>query len=154
MTRSPTAVGDTEIPQVLSAFVSLNLNPIPATANVTRVVLNLSAVLGQGNAFEEFGAMTVDHVNVVSGILASDYTGGTLTASIATIQPFTTPTRDVAIDVTSAVNADRAAGRPISSFRFRFDAAPGPDGETDVVLIQTSPEDAAERPSATVTITQ
>lgn len=135
------------------AFVSVNLNALPADANVTRVVLSLLAFNADGDPFAKFGTITVDHVNVVSGITASDYAGGTISAGVATVTAFAMgTTRDVSIDVTDEVNADRAAGRPISSFRFRFDAAPSIDAVNDLVLIAASPNNQAQRPSATVTI--
>lgn len=134
-------------------FVSINLNSIPAGALVSRVVLNLRAtIVPTTNPFADFGAITVDHVNVVDGIVASDYVGRTLTANVGTIAAFPeTAAQDVAIDVTSAVNADLAAGRPISSFRFRFDAAPSADEEADGVVIEASVDDPERRPFAVVT---
>ncbi|QOJ15383.1 MAG: hypothetical protein HRU75_12390 [Planctomycetia bacterium] len=146
-------VGDNNGDQAFCGFVSLNLNSVPSTANVTRVVLNLRARIAFNDPFPAFGPMTVDHVNVVSGITAPDYVGATLSASIATVPAFpTTAPQDVAIDVTDEVNVDRAAGRPISSFRFRFDAAPSRDLIRNIVDIEASTDDPAGRPSATVTI--
>lgn len=160
MTVQPLFVGDSgDTNRAICAFVSINLNSLPADANVSRVVLNLDAVVLGGDAlnpFADFGAMTVDHVNVVSGISASDYVGGTIQAAIGTIQPLPADglLQDVAIDVTSQVNADRAAGRPISSFRFRFDAAPSADGQMDLVQILSSTENPDNRPSADATFTR
>lgn len=148
-------VGDNESNQPSCAFVSINLNSLPATANVTRVVLNLKATIdnGNGNPFGDFGAISVDHVNVVSGIGTSDYTGGTIEANVGTVPAFPlTARQDIAIDVTSQVNVDRAAGRPISSFRFRFDAAPSVDGAIELVTFEASDLDLNRRPSAVVTI--
>lgn len=153
MTQASTIVGDDSSNRPFCAFVSLNLNNIDDDENVTRVVLNLTAIVANGDPFGDFGTITVDHVNVVSGISASDYTGGTIQAAIATIQSFPTGTQQpVTIDVTSQVNADRTAGRPISSFRLRFDAAPSADGLPDNVLISTSADDANQRPSGTITV--
>lgn len=153
MTQASTILGDDSSNRPFCAFVSLSLNNVDDEENVTRVVLNLTAIVANGNPFGDFGAITVDHVNVVSGILASDYAGGTIQAAIATIQSFPTGTQQaVTIDVTSQVNADRTAGRPISSFRLRFDAAPSADGLPDNVLISTSADDANQRPSGTITV--
>ncbi|MGE3182822.1 MAG: hypothetical protein AB7N71_14420 [Phycisphaerae bacterium] len=155
MTQASTILGDDSSNRPFCAFVSLNLNAINAEENVTRVVLNLTAIVANGDPFGDFGAITVDHVNVVSGINASDYSGGTIQASIATIAPFPVGTQQaVMIDVTSQVNADRTAGRPISSFRLRFDAAPSADGLPDNILIATSADDPNQRPSALVTTRQ
>lgn len=145
-------IGDNVVSQSFCAFVSINLNSLPATANVTRVVLNLKATIFAGDPFGDFGSISVDHVNVLNGVNTSDYIGGTIEANIAAIPSFPTTTRqNVAIDVTGEVNVDRAAGRPISSFRFRFDAAPSNDALGDQVAIEASPDDPNQRPSAVVT---
>ena len=148
-------IGDDTTNTATCAFVSINLSSIAANAEVTRVVLNAKATIDDNDPFGEFGAITVDHVNVVGGIVASNYAGGTVTAGIATIPSFPATTRqNVAIDVTNAVKADLAAGRPISSFRFRFDAAPSVDAQSDQVVFESSIADPNQRPSASVTIRQ
>lgn len=149
-------IGDNNGDQAFCGFVSLKLDSLPSTANVTNVVLNLKVRIAFNDPFPAFGPMTVDHVNVVSGITAIDYVGSTISSSIATISAFpkTAQLQNVAIDVTSQVNADRAAQRPISSFRFRFDAAPSRDLMRNIVEIEASQDDPAARPSATVTTRQ
>jgi len=157
ITQFPIVIGDNRENEAVCGFVSINLNSLPASAIVTKVVLNFKGIILPGiagTAFADFGPINVDHVNVVSGINGSDYLAEAISASIGTVQPFaSTEGEDRSIDVTSAVIADRAAGRPISSFRFRFDAASDADGSGDLVSIQSSVDDLAQRPFALVIFT-
>lgn len=159
-TQLPILLGDNAQNQAVCGFVSVNLNSLPANATVTKAVLKLKGFIPAGvvgNAFADFGLINVDHVNVVSGIRGSDYAAEAISASIATVQPFTNTEgqeQEISIDITTQVLADRAAGRPISSFRFRFDAAPNADGANDIVAIQSSMDDLAKRPFALVAFTQ
>ena len=156
----PILIGDNAQNQAVCGFISVNLNSLPANATVTKAVLKLKGFIpagAVGNAFADFGPINVDHVNVVSGISGSDYATEALSSSIATVQPFTNTEgqeQEISIDITDQVIADRAAGRPISSFRFRFDAAPNADGANDLVAIQASMDDLAQRPFALVAFTQ
>ena len=157
LTQPFVIVGDDFTNKPLCGFISVSLNPLPATASVTRVVLQFDAAVLGGNPFGDFVRLHVHHVNVVSGINADDYNGTRLRSFVATIPALTGP-RDgngrqrVTIDVTTEVNADRAAGRPISSFQLIFDEAPTTDGQTDALEVIASPDDPALRPSAVVTI--
>ncbi|MGE3180405.1 MAG: hypothetical protein AB7N71_02145 [Phycisphaerae bacterium] len=145
--------GDSDENRESRAFISLSLNTLPATANVTRVVLRFNAQNVFGNPFSDFPACVVDHVNVVSGINAATFSEATITSQVALIEPIPPlSARDVEIDVTASVNADRAAGRPISSFRVFFAQAPTVDGQSDGIVIRASPDNSAARPSALVTI--
>jgi hypothetical protein len=132
-------------------FVSVTLGAIPPTAKVIKVLLNL-----QGTAFvdpfDDFGTLSVDHVNVVSGIDAADFSGSVITASIAAVPPL--PKGEaipqvVELDVTDAVKADLVAGRLIASFRFQFNAAPNADGQFDQAIFRAFPDDPAQQPFAT-----
>ena len=146
--------GNTNQPQ--RGFISLSLNPIPAGATITQVVLRLEASATEGNPFTDFGAMQVDHVNAVSSITIVNYVGGTLTENIASIPslPSGLLREVVEIDITTQVQEDLAAGRPISSFRFQFPflAAPSADGTFDQVFISANQNDITLRPTATVTL--
>ncbi|MGE3182821.1 MAG: hypothetical protein AB7N71_14415, partial [Phycisphaerae bacterium] len=141
----------------LCGFISISLNSLPETASVTRVVLQFDVSVLGGNPFGDFVRLRVNHVDVVSGINADDYNGTPLRSGVATITELTGP-RDgngrqrVMVDVTTEVNADRAAGRPISSFQLIFADAPTTDGQTDALSVIASPDDPALRPSALVTI--
>lgn len=151
------AAGDDFANTELCGFISINLNTLPATANVTRVELQFDAKVLGGNPFGDFVRLHVHHVDIVSGISADDFNGTRLRSFVATITELTGP-RDnnarqrVTIDVTTEVNADRTAGRPISSFQLIFDDAPTTDGQTDALAIVASPDDPALRPFALVTI--
>ncbi|MDX2197985.1 MAG: hypothetical protein SF069_03320 [Phycisphaerae bacterium] len=122
-------VGDDFINKAQCGFISINLNSLPATANVSRVELRFDADVLGGNPFGDFVRLSVHHVNVVSGIDAGDFNGTRLRSGVATITALSGP-RDgngrqrVTIDVTTEVNADRTAGRPISSFQLIFGEAP------------------------------
>lgn len=145
-------VGDGQNNLALRAFISINLNSLPANSTVTNALLQFEAAAPAGNPFGDFVTLTVDHVNVVSGIGVDDFVGGTVEGRIATIGPVPTfDRRAVSIDVTRQVNADRAAGRPISSFRILFGQAPTADGQADAVFIDASDNDGGPRPSAQVT---
>lgn len=144
--------GDTNLGQ--RGIVSVVLNQVPPGANVTRAVLNIRRFISEGNPYDDFGSMTVDHVNVVSSINAGSFLGSTLTPTIATINPpagqFADPAME--IDVTAQVKADLAAGRPISSFRFQFNNGPSLDGAFDQVFFLADQNDETRRPDATITI--
>lgn len=144
--------GDTNLAQ--RAIVSVVLNQVPAGANVTKVVLKIRRFISEGNPFDDFGAMTVDHINVVSSINAAAFLGNTLTPSIATINPPAGVNADamLELDVTAQVKADIAAGRPISSFRFQFNNGPSLDGSFDQVFFHANQNDDTLRPTATITI--
>jgi len=134
------------------AFVSVSLGAIPPGANVTKVVLRLVKEAPFGNPYDDFGTLSVDHVNVVSGIGATSFLGTTITASIATV-PQDPTTQIVELDVTSHVKADIAAGRPIASFRFQFSSAPSADNAADRVFFSADPGNTDLQPFATATIT-
>jgi len=139
------------------AIISVVLNQVPAGATVTRALLRLSGAAAEGNPFGKFGDMTVDHINVVSSITADAFEGKTLTASIATIT--TLPgnilsAEMVELDVTAQVQADLAAGRPISSFRFQFANAPADDLTVNEVFFNASSSDETLRPRAEIFYTQ
>ncbi len=144
--------GDTNLGQ--RAIVSVVLNQVPAGANVSKAVLRVRRFISEGNPYNDFGAMTVDHVNVVSSINAGSFFGSTLTSTISTINPqagmFTDPIME--IDVTAQVKADLAAGRPISSFRFQFNNGPSLDNAFDQVFMYADQNDETLRPTATITI--
>ena len=150
-------VGDDFTNKAQCGFISINLNSLPAPASVSRVELRFDARDLGGNPFGDFVRLHVHHVDVVSGINADDYNGTRLRSFVATIPALTGP-RDgngrqrVTIDVTTEFNADRTAGRPISSFQLIFSDAPTTDGQTDALADIASPDDAALRPSALVTI--
>jgi hypothetical protein len=144
--------GNTNLAQ--RGIVSVVLSPIPAGANVTKVVLRLQGSAAEGNPFADFGSMQVDHVNVVSSITTLNFAGNTLTANIASIAslPGGLVKQAVELDVTAQVQADIAAGRPISSFRFQFNTAPSLDGAFDQVFFDANQNDIALRPTAQVTV--
>ena len=144
--------GDTNLGQ--RAIMSVVLNQVPAGANVTKAVLKVRRFISEGNPFGKFGAMTVDHINAVSSISAGNFLGGTLTQSIATINPpaGVNSNANLELDVTAQVKADLAAGRPISSFRFQFNNGPSLDGTFDQVFFFAEQNDETMRPTVTVTI--
>jgi hypothetical protein len=131
-------------------IVSVTLGAIPPGANVTQVILRLTREAPFGNPFDDFGTLSVDHVNVVSGIVAASFLGNVITASIATVDPGLA-NQIVELDVTSHVKADIAAGRPIASFRFQFNAAPSADNAADRVFFSADPDSPALQPHATAT---
>ncbi|HKQ50061.1 MAG TPA: hypothetical protein VJZ71_18440 [Phycisphaerae bacterium] len=145
--------GNTNLAQ--RGIVSVVLNQIPAGANVESVILQIMGSAPEGNPFDDFGFMTVDHIDVVANIGATAFLGKTLTANIATIDtlPGGLMQQTVALDVTAQVQADLAAGRPISSFRFQFTNAPSLDGVFDQVFFAANQNDASARPIAIATFT-
>ncbi len=150
-------VGDDFINKEQCGFISINLSSLPATTSVSRVELRFDASDLGGNPFGDFVRLSVNHVDVVSGINANDFNGTPLRSGVATITALTGP-RDgngrqrVTVDVTTEVSADRTAGRPISSFQLIFREAPTVDGQTDALAVIASAGDANLRPSALVTI--
>jgi len=149
-TNKTVSLGDTGGDIAERSIVSVTLGAIPPGANVTKVVLTLVKAAPFGNPYDDFGSISVDHVDVVSGIAAAQFTGNTLTAAIATIAQDTTfPTFE--LDVTDYVNADIAAGRPIASFRLQFSAAPSNDSSSDRVFFSADPDYPALQPFATAT---
>jgi hypothetical protein len=156
MTRTDNVrIGDTQDNLQVRGFISISLNALPANANVTKALLRFKAIASAGNPFGDFVTLRIDHVDVVSGIDATDFIATPLESSIATIDSLPTDEkRDVSIDVTSQLNADRTAGRPISSYRFDFRQAPTVDGQADAVFIDASDDDGGSRPSALVTLGQ
>ena len=161
MTNNYAIAGSEVIPGVGDkaerAIVSVVLNQVPAGANVTRVLLRLKGAAAEGDPFGKFGNMSVDHIDVVSSISADAFAGKTLTAGIGTIT--TLPgnilsAQTVELDVTAQVQADLAAGRPISSFRFLFANAPANDLTVNEVFFHANSGDEALRPQAQIYYTQ
>jgi hypothetical protein len=140
--------------QVRRGFVTVTLAAIPPGANVTRVVLHLVHESTSGNPFDDFGTLTVDHVNVVAGVTAAEFLANPITPAIAAVPPppSARETTTFQLDVTDAVKADLAAGRPISSFRLQFNLAPTLDDEVDSVLFIADPNDLNQQPYATATL--
>jgi hypothetical protein len=157
MTANKTvSLGDTGFNVAERGFVSVTLAAIPSGANVIKVVLRLAQEAPFGNPFDDFGTLSVDHVDVVAGITAADFLANPITSSIATIPPLPTDgsTPIAELDVTNHVKADIAAGRPISSFRLVFLNAPSVDFETDRAFFTADPDFPALQPFATVTYQQ
>lgn len=155
------AIGDMETDGVVSnlairGFVSISLAALPPNANVTKVVLRLQGNAPLGNPFADFGNLVVDHVNVVSGINKDSFFGGLIAPSIATAPTLTADknAQSFELDVTTHVKGDIAAGRPISSFRLQFAAAPSADLQADQVWLIAPTADGFEdaRPNAIATI--
>lgn len=137
----------------LRGFVSVTLSAIPDGVDVTEVVLQIAGSASAGNAFGDFGQLYIDHVNIVSGINLDSFSSGGLSSGFATIAslPMTGPAEIVEIDVTEQVKADITAGRPISSFRFRFNGAPSADLQHDVAAFDAFPDVLDQQPFATAT---
>lgn len=147
------SLGDTGSNVAERGIVSVTLGAIPAGADVTQVVLTLVREAPFGNPYDDFGTLSVDHVNVVSSIGAANFLGNTLAASIASV-PSGPVTQIVELDVTDYVKADIAAGRPISSFRLLFAGAPSADSAADRVFFSADPDNPDLRPFATATFTE
>jgi hypothetical protein len=130
-------VGDGTTDMAVKGFVSVDLNSVPAGANVTSAVLRISALSEFGNPFGDFVTLTVDHVNVVAAIDATAFDGQLIDNDIVPFPALpadgTQETRE--LDITAELKVDLAAGRPISSFRFEFNQAPTRDGQSDVVCL-------------------
>ena len=144
------SLGDTGGDIAERSIVSVTLGAIPPGANVTRVLLTLVKAAPFGNPYDDFGSISVDHVDVVSGIAAAQFNGNTLTAAIATLADDIT-SQTFELDVTSFVQADIAAGRPIASFRLQFNSAPSNDASADRVFLSADPDYPALQPFATAT---
>ncbi|MBK8268673.1 MAG: hypothetical protein IPK83_10390 [Planctomycetes bacterium] len=154
-TTDEVRIGDSVGNMEARGFISISLNALPANANVTKALLRFRAIAAAGNPFDDIVLLKLDHVDVVSGIDATDFIATPIENSIATIDSLpTNAKRDVSIDITSQLNADRAAGRPISSFRLDFRQAPTVDGQADAVFIDASDDDGGPRPSVVVTLTE
>lgn len=151
-TSDEVRVGDSSLNLEARGFISISLNSLPATANVSRALLQFKGIAAAGNPFGDFVTLRVDHVNVVSGINAGDFVAAPIEAIFAEINSLPANSKqDVSIDVTRQVNADRAAGRPISSFRLRFRQAPTVDGQADAAFIDASDDDGGQRPTILAT---
>ncbi len=135
-------------------FVSVVLNQIPAGANISSVILTLRASAPEGDPQGEFGAMTIDHVNVVSSINVTSFNSAPLSANVSSITglPVGLAKAVIQLDITDLVKADVAAGRPITSLRFQYANAPSNDGNFDQTFIDANQNDIALRPTADVTI--
>lgn len=146
--------GDTNLAQ--RAFVSVVLNQIPPGANISKAMLRIRRFISEGNPYADFGAMTVDHVNIVSSINAGVFFGNTLKPTVFTINPqagqFSNAVMEM--DITEFVKADLAAGRPITSFRFQFNNGPSLDGSFDQVFFHANQNDDTLQPSAVITVAQ
>ena len=149
-------IGDGADNKAVRGFVSVNLNSIPAGANVTSAVLRFSASSDSGNPFGDFVTLTVDHVNVVTSFNATAFDGNVLTRNVVPFPALpadgTVQTRE--LDITAELKADLTAGRPISSFRFEFKGAPTQDGQADFITILAIASDDTKQPSAVVTLAQ
>jgi hypothetical protein len=149
-------VGDTVNNLEIRAFLSLVLAPIPTGVNISKVTLHLEGASSLGNPFGDFGPLRVDHVDVGAGIDPADFDGGGLTTTIASIPTLPMDmSMVVELDITPYVQADLAAQRPTSTFRFRFNSAPTVENQADYAVIVVKADDPARQPFfATVTYQQ
>jgi hypothetical protein len=137
--------GDGGSNDVIRGCVAINLAGVPAGATVESAILRLSVSSLIGNPFPGLGTLNLDHVDLGPSLDAADFSGGTLTATIATIPPVAQNSFPT-IDVTAAVQADLAAGRASSCFRLWFSAAPSPNGQADLVSFNCRLADADRQP--------
>ena len=98
---------------------SFDLSSLPAGARIESATLELYQSRVAGDPYGKLGNVIVDHLAYGSSLDASDYSGGTLQGAIGTLS--TSPTVEYkSVDVTTAVEGDRGAGRTLAQFRLRF----------------------------------
>lgn len=130
------AVGDIDFIQLGRAgrqFFSFEITNIPAGAELVSASLQLYQAGVSGDPFASLGSVVVDRIDLGASLDAGDYARPALQAQIGTVSA------DAALgyktlDVTAAVEAERASGRPRFQIRLRFSNRDSDlDGEADLV---------------------
>jgi hypothetical protein len=125
------ALGDGSPGDGWRGFVTFDLGPVPAGADVLEATLRILQFGVEGTPYADLGgAVLVDHVDVGATLDGGDYDRLAIAENIGTLS--TDATLEVkSLAVTSAVRADLAAARTRSGFRLRFpvesDVDPGGD---------------------------
>lgn len=100
-------------------FYSFDLSSIPGTATIDSAVLRVYQAAVVGAPYTTHGSVIVDRVDIGTALDGADYGAAALTGNIGTISNNATLEYKT-LDVTTAVRADRNAGRTRSEFRLRF----------------------------------
>ncbi len=135
-------------------FFSFEITNVPAGAEIVSATLQLYQASVGGHPFSSLGSLVVDRVDLGAGLDSGDYAGPALQAWIGTMPPEETLGYK-SLDVTAAVQAERAAGRPRFQVRLRFsDRDSDLDGEADLVSYADAEQSccANEQPSQLVVV--
>lgn len=139
--------------QVFRQFFSFYIDLLPPGATVVSAELWLFQQDTSGTPFTDLGSIVVDHM-FYDLLGAADFAAAPLAANIGTLS--TDPAVGYRIlDVTSAVQADFAAGRPRSQYRLRFDPIESDgDSSTDIVSFNDTENSWNERGGLPLLIVQ
>lgn len=121
-------------------FVSFPISGLPAGATILEANLYIGQEAVNGNPFADLGGQVrVDHMDLGAALDAGDFwiaSASVITNSIGVIS--LDPTLEQkGVVVTAEVQADYAAARNNSEFRFRFSPSKSNDGEADDVRFNT-----------------
>lgn len=107
---------------------------IPQAATISQALLRLEQFAVEGSPYPSLGVLFVDHVDLGATLDGADHNVAPLTANLGTLS--STAVLEVkTLDVTAAVQADVAAGRPVSSFRLSFTQPTNGDGTQDLAYL-------------------
>ncbi len=130
------AVGDTDaiLPgRAGRQFFSFQIAGVPTTAEIVSATLRLYQAGVDGDPFGSLGSLVVDRVDLGDALDASDYDRPALQAEIGLL-PTEVTLGYKALDVTAAVQAERASGRTRLQLRLRFSQRDGDhDTQNDLV---------------------
>ena len=122
-------------------FYSFALSSIPGSVTIESAVLRLYQAGAGAATYASLGNVIVDRVDLGAALDAADFSGGTLTPAIGTLSTNATIEYKT-LDVTTAVLADRNAGRARSDFRLRFGIADGNNNGANNNVQFTDAEDS------------
>ena len=149
-----TWVGDAPtLPLRGRTFMRFDLSTIPAGATIVGASLRVIQEDVVGAPYTTLGPnLYVDHVLLGDAPDAGDYRGNTLQERLAIVSSSPALGERI-VDVTAAVEVDRAQGRNTSDFRFRFDQE-GTSGSSTQQVWLADPDfgaSADEEPTLTIT---
>lgn len=121
-------------------FYSFDLATLPTGADITTATLRLYQANASSGVYGELGNVVVDHLDYGTTLDVDDHSAAALTEDIGTLSTDATIEYKV-LDVTAAVEDDRAAGRTRSQFRLRFETPGNDDGTNDFAQF-TDPEES------------
>ncbi len=131
-------VGDPPYVLVTRGFMSFDLSVIPAGATVQSIELRFYQVDVVGDPYGELGNLLLKHVDYGSSLDAADYDGPELASAI--LAPHEMPGEWYTITSDTFVTwieEDRSAGRSRFQLRLQFSAESDPDGELDMIYIES-----------------
>ena len=134
-------------------FLSFELAPVPPGATIeTAQIRMLGRVSTADDPYALMGFLKASHVDLGPAITLDDFDSG-IPYTVPSIPAFPAGSAygEQTFSVLESVRDDLQVGRPRTTLRLRFEAAPQKDGKSEQVEILVNPVNAAQRPVLEIT---